>query len=126
MNNIFHILGCNSNIDLAYTVGNDVSGLDVDLYRNSNTPPIESLLTSSSNAYEDRMILNTSSNITSPNYSKTGQGNKNFSNMILSEANNPDCDGIKRRKLSASPVSYSQYRAKRLVNIFLFENVYSI
>ena len=113
LNNILQILGCNSNIDLACSVGNEVSGMDVDLYSSSNTPPIESLLTSSSNSYEDRMILNTSSHITSPNYSKPRQGNKNYSNMILSEVSSPDFDGIKRRKLSASPVSYSQYRAKR-------------
>ena len=110
---MIQILGCNSNIDISCSVGNDVSGLDVDLYRSSNTPPIESLLTSSSNSYDDRMIVNTPSIITSPNYSKPRQGNKNYSNMILSEVSSPDFDGIKRRKLSVSPVSYSQYRAKR-------------
>ena len=90
--------------------------------RRSNTPPIESLLTSTSILHEDRMILNPPSNNTNPIYSKPRQANKNCYNNTLLEMNNQAFGGIKRRKLSASPVAYSQYRAKRYVKYFTLNN----
>ena len=111
-------LGCNSNIDLPSSVENGGSGMEVDMCRRSNTPPIESLLTSTSLLHEDRMILNAPSNNTNPIYSKPRQANKNCYNNTLLEMNNHAFGGIKRRKLSTSPVAYSQYRAKRYINYF--------
>ena len=81
-----------------------------DTYRNSDTPPIESLLVPSSNAYENEPFHNISMDEAAQSHPKVRRiGKTNFS---IDTAESHIDSNYKRRKLSMSPPT-CQYRVHR-------------